>query len=393
MNSSSVDARSDFAAVRTLDAAGRVALVHDWLTGMRGGEKCLEVLCELLPRAPVFTLLHVPGSVAPVIEARQITTSFVQHLPGAVSGYRRYLPLFPRAIETLDLRGFDLVLSTSHCVAKGVQPVPGALHVCYCHTPMRYVWDQFDAYFGAGRAGICTRAAAHAVRGALQRWDVRTASRVHTFVANSEHVRRRIQRYYQREAVVVHPPVDCSAFAPEPTGPNDYFLVVSAFAPYKRVDLAVEACRRAGARLVVVGQGPDAARLARLAHGAPVEFLPWQPARQLAQLYARCKALLFPGEEDFGISPVECMAAGRPVIALGVGGALETVVDGATGVLLPDDDPARWAATLNDFRADAFDPAALHAHALRFDRTLYAARMQSLIAGAWAEWSAARHSP
>ncbi len=368
-----------------LAAAGRVALVHDWLTGMRGGEKCLEILCELFPRADLFTLIHVPGSVTPVIEARRITTSFVQRLPAAARGYRRYLPLFPAAIERFDLRAYDLVVSSSHCVAKGVRPRAGAVHVCYCYTPMRYVWDQFDAYFGPGRADLATRIAARATRAALQHWDVRSAARVGRFVAISEFVRQRIRRYYDRDAEVVYPPVECDAFAPDPRGPADYFLAASAFAGYKRLDVAIEAARRADVRLVVVGQGPDAERLRRGAAGSRVEFLPWQSDAALGQLMARCRALLFPGEEDFGITPVECMAAGRPVIAYGAGGALETIVPDRTGVLLASQDPDVWATTLRDFRDDAFDPAELRAHALGFDRAHYRRRMTAILADACAD--------
>ena len=366
-------------ALAALDARGRVALVHDWLTGMRGGEKCLDVLCELLPNAPLYTLVHVPGSVSPRIEARRIVTSFVQRLPNAAAGYRRYLPLFPAAVERFDLGAYDLVVSTSHCVAKGVIPAPHAQHVCYCHTPMRYVWDQFDAYFGPGRTGLPTRLAALACRGMLQRWDVRTASRVQTFIANSEHVRGRIRRYYGRDARVIHPPVDCAGFTPDPQSPGDYFLVVSAFAPYKRIDIAIDAARAAGVRLVIVGQGPDAARLERRALGSRVEFLPWQSGADLARLYAGCRALVFPGEEDFGISPVECMAAGRPVVALGRGGALETVRDGVTGLLVGSENPGEWAQALRTFDPARFDPALLRAHALQFDRAAYRAHMQDLL--------------
>jgi len=372
------------AALAVQAAAGRVALVHDWLTGMRGGEKCLEVLCELFPRADLFTLVHVPGSVTPVIEARRITTSFVQRLPAAARGYRRYLPLFPAAIESFDLRAYDLVISSSHCVAKGVRPRAGAVHVCYCYTPMRYVWDQFDAYFGPGRADFATRIAAGAARGALQRWDLHSAARVGRFVAISEFVRQRIRRYYDRDAEIVYPPVRCDAFAPDPRGPDDYFLAVAAFAGYKRLDLAIEAARRARVRLVVVGQGPDAERLQRLAAGSRVEFLPWQSEAALARLMARCRALVFPGEEDFGITPVECMAAGRPVIAYGAGGALETVLPGRSGVLVANHDPDAWARALRGFRDDAFDSAILRAHAMQFDRPRYRAAMVAQLASACA---------
>jgi glycosyltransferase involved in cell wall biosynthesis len=381
---------TDSAALAALDGDGRVALVHDWLTGMRGGEKCLEVLCELFPRADLYTLVHVPGRVSPVIEARRIHTSFVQRLPRAATAYRRYLPLFPAAIESFDLGVYDLVVSSSHCVAKGVRPAASALHVSYCHTPMRYVWDQFDAYFGPGRAGPATRLAAACVRGALQRWDVASAVRVDRFVANSEHVRRRIERYWQRRATVVHPPVDCAAFTPDGRAPGDYYLVVAALAGYKRVDLAIAAARAAGARLVVVGRGPDRARLQALAGDSRIEFLGWQSDRELAALYAGCRALLFPGEEDFGIAPLECMAAGRPVIAWARGGALETVRDGQTGRLIDSSAIDVWAAALREFDSSAFAPAVLRQHALQFDRPRYARRMRTLLETTWAAHQQAR---
>jgi glycosyltransferase involved in cell wall biosynthesis len=213
---------------------------------------------------------------------------------------------------------------------------------------------------------------------------------VQRFAANSRHVADRIRRYYDREAVVIPPPVDCARFAPGTGGAGDYFLVVSAFAPYKRLEIALLAARRAGARLVVVGGGPEASRLVRLGRGARIEFLPWQSEDALARLYAGCRALLFPGEEDFGIVPVECMAAGRPVIARAAGGALETVVPGRTGVLVASDDPEAWAAVLGGFRAEEFDAAALRAHALGFDRPVHRARMIAWLASAWEAWERAR---
>ncbi|UCE03416.1 MAG: glycosyltransferase [Candidatus Latescibacterota bacterium] len=365
----------------------RVALVHDWLTGMRGGEKCLEVLCEIFPRADLFTLLHNRGSVSPRIEERRIVTSFVQHLPGAARGYRRYLPVFPRAAESFDLHGYDLVISSSHCVVKGVRPQAGALHVCYCHTPMRYIWDQFDAYFGPGQASPLVRAAARLVRHPLQRWDVRSAARVHHFIANSETVRQRIQRHYERCALVVHPPVDCRLFAPDPGSPGDYFLAVGALSGYKRVDLAIDAARRARARLLVVGQGPDLERLRKRARGAAVEFLPWQSTHDLARLYARCRALLFPGVEDFGITPLEVMASGRPVIARAAGGALETVVAGETGIHVASEAAEDWAQVLRGFRDDAFDARRLRNHAERFDRARYVREMRQTLERLWQEWT------
>ena len=232
----------------------RVALVHDWLTGLRGGERVLQGICELYPEADLFTLVHVPGSCGPVIESRRITTSFLQHLPFAQSRYRHYLPLFPLAIESLDLRGYELVISTSHAVAKGCRPAPGARHVAYVHTPMRYVWDQFDAYFGPGRAGPLTRVAARLVAPWLRRWDVRSTARAHALIANSRFISERMRRVWGRAAdAVVYPPVEISRFQPardlgaDERGPRGYALIVSALVPYKRIELAVRAFTRLGA--------------------------------------------------------------------------------------------------------------------------------------------------
>ncbi|HEY6951530.1 MAG TPA: glycosyltransferase, partial [Bacteroidota bacterium] len=218
----------------------RVALVHDWLTGMRGGEKVLEVLCELFPEATLFTLLHNKGAMSPVIEQMNIKTSFVQSLPLKAGQYRKYLPTFPRAIESFDFSDYQLIISSSHCVAKGAIPAAGALHICYCHTPMRYVWEQYDEYFGKDRADMFTRLAMRFVAPKLREWDVRTSSRVHFFVANSENVAKRIERHYSRSSDVVHAPVDTSLFKVSDRCQN-YYLIVSALVPYKRVDLAVDA--------------------------------------------------------------------------------------------------------------------------------------------------------
>lgn len=360
----------------------RVVLVHDWLTGMRGGEKVLEAFCRLFPRAPLFTLLHLPGSVSRLIEDRPITTSFIQRLPLAASRYRYYLPLFPRAVESLELPPCDLVLSSSHCVAKGVRPPAGALHVSYLHTPMRYVWDMYEAYFGKGRGGLASRVMP-LVRPYLQRWDVATSSRVDRFLANSAHVAGRIRRHYRREARVIHPPVEVERFSPSPEV-EDYYLVVSALVPYKRVELAVQACRRLKRRLLVVGKGPELERLRGLG-GDGVEFLGWQPDEALPGLYARARALLFPGEEDFGITPVESMAAGRPVVAYGKGGALETVVpldDPAgrppTGVFFPEQSVESLCRAMKELESnlDYFRPELLVRHAASFGGERFLAQIR-----------------
>ncbi len=370
-------------------SAPRVALVHDWLTGMRGGERCLEVFCELFPEADLFTLLHVPGTVSPVIERRRIVTSFLQRLPGVERRYRSYLPLFPAAVAGLSLAGYDLVLSSSHAVAKAVRAPRGALHVCYCFTPMRYVWDRYEDYFGPA-SGSLLRAAMPPLAAVLRAWDRRTAARVDRIVAISAFVAERIRAAWGRDATVIHPPVDVSRFRVE-DGDGGYYLVVSALAPYKRVDLAVAAARRMGRRLLVVGSGPEAARLSALG-GPGVEFLGWQSDEAVADLYARCRALLFPQVEDFGIAPLEAMASGRPVIAFGRGGALETVIapggaEPPTGLFFERQTVEDLAAAMRRFEDDPgrFEPKSLRRRAEHFDRPLFRERIARYLAGALRE--------
>ena len=331
------DAERSRAHARGAGGPRRVALVHDWLTGMRGGEKVLERLCGLFPGADVCTLVWNRGSVSPAIERHAITTSFLQRLPAAARRYRWYLPLFPAAIESFDLEGYDAVISTSHAVAKGVRTPPGVFHLSYVFTPMRYIWEQESEYFPPGRfpwpLGACVRGACARLRA----WDVRTAARPHVMLADSAHVAERIARHWGRRADVLYPPVDLARFEPR-RGERAYDLLAGAFAPYKRADLAIEACRRLGRRLVVVGSGQEEAKLRRLA-GDGVEFRGWVPDAEMARLYSGARALLFPGEEDFGIVPLEAMASGCPVVAFARGGALETVGRGA-----PPADLARAAA-------------------------------------------------
>lgn len=357
----------------------KVALVHDWLTGMRGGEKVLLSLLRLFPDAAIFTLLHVRGSVAPEIESRPIHTTFVQHLPFVARRYRHYLPLFPAAAATLDLTGYDLVISSSHCVAKGVQVPAGAVHVCYCHTPMRYVWDRFDEYFGVDRVGRLQNAALQLVAEGLRAWDVATAPRVHHFVANSAYVAGRIRRYYGREAKVIPPPVDIDFFTPGPDGNTGaYDLIVSALAPYKRLELAIEAYRGTGRALRIVGTGPEADRLRAIA-GPEVAFLGRVDDAALRELYRGCRSVLMPGVEDFGIVPLEAMACGKPAIVFAEGGGPESVIDGETGVIFKEATPAALRGAVDSLDRLRFNTSALRQRAEAHSRQVFEAELMGFI--------------
>ena len=357
----------------------KIALVHDWLTGMRGGERVLEALCELQPAADIFTLYHRRGSVSPAIERHRITRSFIQRLPLAHRYYRQYLPLFPFAIEQFNLDAYDAVISSSHCAAKAVIPAGRARHLCYCHSPMRYAWDQFDAYFGPARVGhVASRWMYRPLMARLARWDAATTTRVHRFVANSAHVAARIGRYYNRVATIVYPPVNTVFFHPALVSPGSHFLIVSALVPYKRIDLAIAACERLGAPLRIVGDGPDRRRLEARAP-RNVEFLGRVSDEAVRDEYRRALAVLMPGEEDFGIVPLEAQACGRPVVALARGGALETVIDGDTGVLFSEPEAGAMAAALERAARHQWDPSRLRDHAGRFARERHVERMREVI--------------
>ena len=342
----------------------KVAVIHDWLTGMRGGEAILEAILDSLPGAELFTLFHFPGSVSEKIESRTIHTSSLQRIAKRIGDYRKLLPLFPRAIRQFDLSGFDLIVSSSHCVAKSVD-ARGKPHLCYCHTPMRYVWDRFDDYFPKSRR--LTRAAARVVAARLRKWDAETAKEVTQFLANSEFVRQRIAAYYKRDAEVVHPFVD-DAFlaAPLAEARDDYHAIVSALVPYKRIDLAIES----GKRLVIIGGGP---LLKKLKRRAPpnVELLGSVQRSRIIETLSRARSLILPGIEDFGITPLEAMAAGTPVVALRAGGALDTVVDGRTGIFFERQDVQSLRRALDEVESRTWDRAALRAHAAQFSRARF----------------------
>ncbi len=362
----------------------KVAVVHDWLTGMRGGERCLEVICELFPEAHLYTLVYIPGSASPVIEKRPIHTSFIQRLPFWRHGYRRYLPLFPMAMERFNLKDYDLILSCSHCVAKGVIPAPDAIHVSYLLTPMRYAWDMYPEYFGQKKSNIIPLLIHY-----LRMWDVTSSHRVDHFICISKHVADRVRKFYRREAEVLHPPVDTKRFVLR-NEKEDFFLIVSSLVPYKRVDLAIKAFNQLGFNLKIVGSGPEEKRLRSLAR-SNIQFLGWQPDKVVSEYYSKCRALIFPGEEDFGIVPLEAMASGKPVIAYGRGGVLETVIsydrDGQennrapTGLFFYEQEADSLIGAVKEFEKieKDFDPRAIRNHALRWDREIFKENLKKSI--------------
>lgn len=359
----------------------KVAIVHDWLTGRRGGEKVLESLCRLFPDADLFTLFYLPEKVGPRIAAHRVTASWLNGLPGVDRYYRYLLPLAPGAVEAFDLRGYDLVLSSSHAVAKGARVPTGIPHVCYCHTPMRYVWDVAEDYFQFGPLRRVRKLFLAAWQKRLRAWDVRSSSGVTHFLANSENVRDRILRFYGRNSVVLYPPVETDFFTPAPDHPaaGDYFLVVSALEPYKRVDLPIRAMNRLGKPLLVAGSGSQAAALKRLA-GPNVEFTGWVSDEQLRELYRGCRAVLFPGLEDFGIVPVEAQACGKPVVAYGRGGALESVWPGRTGLFFYEQTEGALADAVMALENLAFDAEAARQNSLRFSRHRFESALREFLA-------------
>jgi glycosyltransferase involved in cell wall biosynthesis len=354
---------------------------------MRGGEKVLASLCRLFPSADLMTLVHKRGSVSPAIENRRIRPSIIQRLPLSTRLYRQYLPLFPAVVEFFDLDTADLVISTSHCAAKAVVRTGRAIHICYCHSPMRYAWDQFDAYFGLERTGRAGNALLRPILAGLARWDRSTAHRVDRFVANSRFVAGRIGRYYNRPALVLNPPVDTAFFTPGSGSTGSYFLIVSALVPYKRLEIAIEAAARVGVPLHIVGTGPDLARLQSRA-GPGVTFLGALDDDALRDQYRGATAVVLPGVEDFGIVPVEAMACGRPVVALDAGGAAETVVPGVTGVLVQRMVAADFAQALDRAERTRFDTAAIRRHAESFGADRFEAGFRRIVTNVLAEAAA-----
>ncbi len=363
----------------------KVALIHDWLNGMRGGEKILEVLCELFPQATIHTLLCEREKLSPTIARMDIKTSLLQSFPSRRTRYRYYLPLFPWLIERFDLSDYNLVVSTSHCVAKGVRPPKDGLNICYCLTPMRYVWYFRREYFHhwGWRRHLLKPVFAY-----LKRWDMASSKRVNRWLSISQNVAARIKKIYNRDSDIIYPPVDADFFNPVAEVGN-YYLIVSALVAYKRVDLAVQAFNKLKLPLKIAGIGPERNRLEAMAD-KNVEFLGWIPDEEIRDLYRGCKAFIFPGEEDFGITPLEAQACGRPVIAYGKGGVLETVKDGVTGILFEEQTADALAAAVRKAGKTSFSPNTLRANALRFDRKLFKERLKDYIEKAIAEFYGAR---
>jgi glycosyltransferase involved in cell wall biosynthesis len=353
----------------------KVAIAYDWLNQFGGGERVLMELKALFPSAPIYTTVHSPEHLPAAMRAWDIRTSFLQRLPFARTQHRPFFPLMPVAFEQFDMSGYDLVISASSACAKGVIPAVGALNICYCYSPCRYLWDSYDDYV----SGLPLRGLVRPVARRMRAWDRRTSTRVDRFFAISEEVAARIRRHYDRDSEVIYPPVHVDRFALSRSGPEDFYLVVSRLVRYKRIDLAIAAANRLRRRLVIVGDGPQRRRLEAVA-GPTIEFLGRRPDPEVADLYARCRAFLFPGFDDFGIAPVEAQAAGRPVIAFGRGGATETVVEGVTGRLFQEQQVDAVIDAMLALERAVIDPQLCRRNAERFAAPEFRRRFQAAIA-------------
>lgn len=354
----------------------RIAVIHHWLLSMTGGEKVVEALCELFESPDLFSLVADTRALSDTLNRCKLSTSFVQNIPGAHKWHRYYTFLFPLAVELFDLRNYDVVISSDANTVKGVITRPETCHICYCHSPMRYAWSMFHEHLPEGwvRRGLMAMLMHY-----LRLWDHAASSRVDFFVANSETVRARIKKYYRREAALIYPPCDLQRFQVT-SRVDDYYLCVGRLVEYKQTEIAVRAFNENGKLLLVVGDGPQKAFLKSIA-GPHVEILGWVPEVDLPQLYERCRALIFPGEEDFGIAPVESQACGRPVIAYGRGGALETVVPGKTGLLFYEQTPGALNAAVSklEARQDAFDPDTIRVNAERFSKERFQSEFSAFV--------------
>ena len=356
----------------------KVALVHDYLNQYGGAERVLEELHTLFPNAPVYTSMYWPERMSPTIRALDVRTSFMQRLPLVTRNHQPFLLLYPLAFESFDLSGYDVVISNSSAFCKGVVTPPGTLHICYCLTPMRWVWN-YHAYIERERLGLAARLVLPAAISTLRSWDVATAQNVDRFLAISRTVAARIRKYYRRDATVIYPPVNCDAFQLPSAGVDDYYLIVSRLIPYKRIDLAVDAFSRLGIRLKIVGSGGRDLPALRARAARNVEFIGRVSDAELKRLYAACRGLVFPGEEDFGIAPLEANASGRPVVAYAGVGALDTVIDGQTGILFEQQEVECLIGAVRRAEETVWDSDGLRAHARKFDSQVFRDQLRQFV--------------
>lgn len=365
----------------------KTALVHYWLTGMRGGEKVVESICGLFPDIDIYTLVYNGNKISESIKKHKIFTSFIQKFPFSKKKYQNFLPFMPVAIEQFDLSDYDIVISSESGIAKGVLTKPETCHFCYCHTPMRYLWNMYFDYLKNEKVKFLRRKIIEIFFNYLRIWDLATASRVDYFISNSNNVKKRILKYYRRDSEVIYPPVDVENMVFN-TKKEDYYLVVSQLVSYKRVDLAVEAFNRLKKEIIIIGEGQEYKRLKKMAD-KNVKFVGWQDSEDLKQYYAGAKALIFPGEEDFGITPVEAQASGTPVIGFGKGGLLETVIEGETGLFFYKQDREDLISVVKKFESNTnmFDPYRVRENSLRFSGERFKKDLKKFIDEKYENWS------
>ena len=355
----------------------KIAIVHDYFTQMGGAEKVAEELVRMIPSAILHSTVALPQCMPPGLKNVAVRTSWMQRLPKMNELYRLYFLLYPLAVNSLDLDGYDLVITSSSGYVKGVRTNRDALHICYCHTPMRWVWS-FDDYSARESMSLARRRLLPLLIRGLRSWDEGASRQPDHFVANSKVVAQRIQRAYGRTAEIIHPPIDLTRFHPH-SEQEDYYVVLARLVSYKRIDLAVEACTRLGRRLLIIGDGPDRSRLEAFA-GPSVSFLGRLPDADVEHYVARCRALIFPGEEDFGMAPLEVAAAGRPTIAYRAGGAVETIVEGATGVFFDQQEASSLMSAIEAFERQEWSPSILRRHAEHFSVPVFQARFRDFLA-------------